>query len=247
MDIATVIGLVVGCGIVIGLMGHNIGLFWSLHAFIVVFGGLVGSTFVKFSMGDLKVAGKILKKAFFTSHEDLKELIRQMVDISNIARKNGLLALEKVKVENEFLQAALQHCSDGVDPKLMKEVLTKEIEYMAERHSVGIIMWESMGEAAPAFGMVGTLVGMVEMLSNMSDPSAIGPSMATALLATMYGAIVANAIVIPMAIKLHHYSKEEQMKCQLIVDGVIGIQTGLNTRMLEQVLKTGLSRYKRED
>ncbi len=247
MDIATVIGLVVGCGIVIGLMGHNIGLFWSTHAFIVVFGGLLGSTFVKFSMGDLKVAGKILGKAFFTQHEDLKELIRQMVDISNIARKNGLLALEKVKVENAFLQGALQHCSDGVDPKLMKEVLTKEVEYMAERHHVGILMWESMGEAAPAFGMVGTLVGMVEMLSNMSDPSSIGPSMATALLATMYGAIVANTITIPLAIKLHHYSKEEQLKCNLIIDGVIGIQTGLNTRMLEQVLKTGLARHKRED
>jgi chemotaxis protein MotA len=247
MDIATIIGVVIGGGVVIGLMGHNIGLFYSTHAMIVVFGGLLGSTFVKFGMEDIKASGKMLKKAFVSPHEDLKDLIRQMVDISNIARKNGLLALEKVKVENEFLQAALQHCSDGVDPKLMKEVLTKEIEYMAERHHVGILMWESMGEAAPAFGMVGTLVGMVEMLSNMSDPGSIGGSMATALLATMYGAIVANAFTIPLAIKLHHYSREEQMRCQLIVDGVIGIQTGLNTRMLEQVLKTGLSRYKRED
>ncbi|MEO5339335.1 MAG: MotA/TolQ/ExbB proton channel family protein [Magnetococcus sp. MYC-9] len=247
MDIASVIGLVTGIGIVIGLMGHNITLFWSLHAFIVVFGGLIGSTFLKFSMSDVLAAGKIFKKALISDHEDLKELIRQMVDISNIARKNGLLALEKVKVENEFLQSALQHCSDGVDPKLMKEILTKEIEYMAERHHVGITMWESMGEAAPAFGMVGTLIGMVELLSNMSDPSSIGPAMSTALLATMYGAFFANAIIIPMGIKLHHYSKEEQMKCNMIIDGVIGIQTGLNTRMLEQVLKTCLPRYKRED
>ncbi|MBF0162098.1 MAG: MotA/TolQ/ExbB proton channel family protein [Magnetococcales bacterium] len=247
MDIASVIGLILGIGIVIGLMGHKITLFWSLHAVVVVVGGLLGSTFLKFSMSDIMSAGKILKKALFADHEDIKELIRQMVDISNIARKNGLLALEKVKVENEFLQAALQHCSDGVDPKLMKEILTKEIEYMAERHHTGVVMWESMGEAAPAFGMVGTLIGMVELLANMSDPSSIGPAMSTALLATMYGAFLANAIIIPMGIKLHHYSMEEQMKCSMIVDGVIGIQTGLNTRMLEQVLKTCLSRYKRDD
>lgn len=245
MDIATVLGLLIGGGVVIGLMGHNIGLFYSLHALIVVFGGLLGSTFVKFSMSDLKASGKILKKAFFTSHEDLREIISQLVDISNVARKNGLLALDKVRTKNEFLQDALRYCADGVDPRTMKELLTKEIEYMAERHHVGILMWESMGEAAPAFGMVGTLVGMVEMLSNMSDPSRIGPSMATALLATMYGAIVANAITIPLAIKLHHYSKEEQTKCQVIVDGIVGIQNGLNPRILEQILKASLPRSKR--
>ncbi|MBF0399139.1 MAG: MotA/TolQ/ExbB proton channel family protein [Magnetococcales bacterium] len=247
MDIATIIGLVVGASVVLGLMGHNITLFYSTHALIVVFGGLLGSTFVKFGMSDLKVSGKILKKAFFSPHEEIKEIIGQLVDISNIARKSGLVALEKVQTSNDFLKGALRLCSDGVDPKLMKEILSKEIEYMAERHHVGIVMWESMGEAAPAFGMVGTLVGMVEMLSNMSDPSKIGPSMATALLATMYGAIVANAITIPLAIKLHHYSKEEQMKCQLIVDGIIGIQTGMNTRMLEQILKAGLPRNQRDN
>lgn len=246
MDMASLIGVVLALAVVGGLMGNNAKLFYSTHAFIVVFGGLLGSTFLKFNMKDIFNVASITGKVFFSKVDHPHEIINQLVDMANIARKDGILALEKVKAENHFLQTAINHCVDGVEPEFLQEVLYKEVEYLEARHHTGVILYESMGEAAPAFGMVGTLIGMVEMLANMSDPSSIGPSMATALLATCYGAIVANAFTIPMAIKLHHYSKEERIIYQIIMDGISGIQKGVNPRMLEQMLKAALSRRERE-
>lgn len=247
MDIASVIGVVVALAILFFLSGGHIAMFLSSHAAVVVFCGLIGATFLKFNLKDLKNTGAIVGKAFKTEHHDLKELITQLTDMANIARKDGILALEKVKVDNPFLQKAINHCVDGVDPDTMRQILENEIEYMAERHHVGILMFDSMGEAAPALGMVGTLIGMVELLANMDDPSKIGPAMAAALLATCYGAIVANMFTIPMAIKLHHYSKEEQLSCRLMVEGVLGIMQGTNPRVLEEALAAALSRREREE
>ncbi|MBF0144347.1 MAG: MotA/TolQ/ExbB proton channel family protein [Magnetococcales bacterium] len=246
LDISTVIGLVMGALIVLGLMGHNITLFWSSHAMIVVVGGLIASTFIKFNITDVMSTGAILSKLFKVPTEHPQDIIATVSDCANIARKDGILALEKVKTPNHFLQSAINYCVDGVDPKFLRDALTKEMEYMQTRHHVGVVMFESMGEAGPAMGMVGTLIGMVELLSNLDDPSSIGPSMATALLATMYGAIVANIIVIPFGIKLHHYSTHECINYQIIIEGIAGIQSGLNPRILEQSLFVALSRKQRE-
>ncbi|MBF0128284.1 MAG: MotA/TolQ/ExbB proton channel family protein, partial [Magnetococcales bacterium] len=182
LDIATIIGLVVAIMIVLGLMGGNIGLFWSMHAVIVVIGGLIASTFVKFNMTDIMNTMGILSKLFKAPQDHPKELIEQIISCANIARKDGMLALEKVQIHNPVLQSAITYCVDGVDPVFLREMMTKEMEYMQIRHHVGVVMFESMGEAGPAMGMVGTLVGMVELLANLSNPDAIGPSMATALL-----------------------------------------------------------------
>ncbi|MBF0311181.1 MAG: MotA/TolQ/ExbB proton channel family protein [Magnetococcales bacterium] len=247
MDIASLIGLGIAFSVVGFLMGGNIALFWSSHAFIVVFGGLLGATFLKFNMKDLANTAGIIGKVFKAHHERPQDIIAQITDMANIARKDGMLALEKVKTSNLFLQTAINHCVDGMDPDTLETVLYKDMAYMEERHHVGVIMFDSMGEAAPAMGMVGTLIGMVEMLANIGgDMGAVGHAMAVALLATCYGAIVANMITIPIGIKLHHYSKEEQIIRMLIIDGIKGIQKGVNPRVLETMLLSALSPKERE-
>lgn len=246
LDFATIFGLIVAMLIVMGLMGRNVTLFWSSHAFIVVFGGLISSTFVKFNMTDIMNTMGIMTKLFKVPKEHPKEIIEQIINCSNIARKEGILSLEKVQISHPVLKTAVTYCVDGVDPVFLREMLSKEQEYMQIRHHVGLVMFESMGEAAPAMGMVGTLIGMVELLSNLSDPDSIGPSMATALLATMYGAVVANMLVIPFGIKLHHYSTHEAVIYELVMDGIQGIQRGVNPRILEKSLITALSRSQRE-
>ncbi|MBF0153706.1 MAG: MotA/TolQ/ExbB proton channel family protein [Magnetococcales bacterium] len=246
MDISTIIGLFGALLILAFLSAGKIAMFASMHAAVVVFGGLIASTFVKFSLHDLKNTGAILSKAFLLPKDNINDIIAQLVEMSNISRKDGILALEKYKTKNSFMQNAINHCVDGSSPEFLSEVMSKEIEYLAHRHHVGVVMFDSMGEAAPAMGMVGTLIGMVELLANMEDPSKIGPAMGTALLATCYGAIVANMMTIPIGIKLHHYSSEEQLRCQVIMDGIIGIQKGVNPRMLEQSLRTVLSSKERE-
>ncbi|MBF0609721.1 MAG: flagellar motor protein PomA [Magnetococcales bacterium] len=246
MDVATIIGFVLAMLVLLGTTGGKVALFVSVHAVIVVFGGLIAATFIKFNMKDIFNVVGIISKVFIPPKDHPHKIISELVDMANIARKDGILALEKVKTDNAFMQSAINHSVDGMDPETLREILTKDIEYLAERHKVGIIMFDSMGEAAPAMGMVGTLFGMVEMLANMNDPASIGPAMATALLATTYGAVVANLLTIPMAIKLHHYSKEEQIIRQLIMDGIIGIQKGVNPRILETMLYAVLSAKHRQ-
>ncbi|MBF0124563.1 MAG: MotA/TolQ/ExbB proton channel family protein [Magnetococcales bacterium] len=246
MDIATIIGLVMACGVIVATMGKPVLFYWQSHAAVIVIGGLIASTFVKFSLKEVLGAGSVIGKVFKANHETPQELIEQLTEMSNIARKDGILALEKVKTPNQFLQTAINHCVDGMDPETLQSILYKDTAYLAERHHTGVVMFDSMGEAAPAMGMVGTLVGMVEMLADMSDPSSIGPAMAKALLATCYGAIVANMVAIPMGIKLHHYSAHEQMMRQIVIDGVTGIQKGLNPRVLETLLMAALSGKERE-
>ncbi|MBF0293668.1 MAG: MotA/TolQ/ExbB proton channel family protein [Magnetococcales bacterium] len=188
----------------------------------------------------------IVGKIFTNPQDHPKEIIEQIINCANIARKDGMLALEKVQIQNPVLQTAITLCVDGVDPVYLREMMAKEKEYMEIRHHVGVVMFESMGEAGPAMGMVGTLIGMVELLANLSNPDSIGPSMSVALLATMYGAIVANLIVIPFGIKLHHYSTHEGIIYELVMDGVQGIQRGVNPRILEKALVSALSRKQRE-
>ncbi|MBF0440015.1 MAG: MotA/TolQ/ExbB proton channel family protein [Magnetococcales bacterium] len=246
LDISTVIGLLVACLIVLGLIGHKISLFWSFHAVIVVIGGLISSTFVKFNISDIMNTVAILSKIFITPKDHPKEIVDQIINCANLARKDGILALEKVQIHNPILKTAITYCVDGVDPVLLRAMMSKEMEFMQIRHHTGVVMFESMGEAGPAMGMVGTLIGMVELLANLSNPDAIGPAMATALLATMYGAIVANMLVIPIGIKLHHYSTHECVIYELVMDGVQGIQRGVNPRILENSLITAISRNQRD-
>ena len=248
MDLATIIGLVMGVTLLVGavMLGGTIQMFIDVPSILIVIGGTFSALFVKYRLGEVFSVVGIIAKAFFNKTQDTDRIIGQLVDMANIARKDGILALEKVKSEDTFMQGAINHCVDGADPDFLEDVLNKDLGYLIERHEKGIGIVETVGDVAPAFGMIGTLIGLVQMLANMSDPNSIGPAMAVALITTLYGAIVANLVAIPLSGKLTMYSKDERLVKQVIVAGMTGIQKGVNPRMLQEALKTALPPDQRE-
>ena len=247
MDIATLIGLLGGFGIIIGAIatGGDIMLFVNIPSVLIVVGGTFMVTLMQVSMKDFLGSFSIGMKAFFYKTDDARQLIEEAVQLADIARKNGLLALEGQEISNDFLKTGINLCVDGHDPAFVQKMLTKDIDLTIERHEVGQKMFRSMASMAPALGMIGTLVGLVQMLANMSDPSSIGPAMAVALLTTLYGAVIANAFAIPMADKLARVSELEKTNKSLILETISGIQEGMNPRVLEQLLSTYLPSSKR--
>lgn len=248
MDIATLIGLLGGFGIIIGAIatGGDIMLFVNIPSVLIVVGGTFMVTLMQVSMKDFLGSFSIGMKAFFYKTDDARQLIEEAVQLADIARKNGLLALEGQEIGNDFLKTGINLCVDGHDPAFVQKILTKDIDLTIERHEVGQKMFRSMATMAPALGMIGTLVGLVQMLANMSDPSSIGPAMAVALLTTLYGAVIANAFAIPMADKLARASELERINRSLILETISGIQEGMNPRVLEQLLSTYLPSGKRK-
>lgn len=248
MDLATIIGIILGFALILMaiMVGGDLGMFINVPSLLIVVGGTLSAMFTKHKMSEVFGSVGVMMNAFFVKQEKAEEVIGQLIDMANIARKDGILALEKVKSEDLFLQSAINHCVDGADPEFLESVLNKEVVYLAQRHQKGIDIFNGMGDTAPAFGMIGTLVGLVQMLASMEDPASIGPAMAVALLTTLYGSIIANIIAIPIATKLEAYSKEEQMIRQVIIDGMIGIQKGVNPRMLQEALKAALPPSQRE-
>lgn len=248
MDLATVIGLVGGFALILWaiLMGGQLKMFIDIPSVLIVFGGTLAAVFVKFRLGEVFSTATVVMKAFFNTRPEVDRVIGQLVDMANIARKDGILALEKIKSEDVFMQSAINHCVDGADPEFLETVLGKDLEYLIQRHQRSISIMESMAEFGPAFGMVGTLIGLVQMLANMSDPNTIGPAMAVALITTLYGAILANLVCIPLAGKLTFYSEDERLVRQVIIDGMVGIQKGVNPRMLQEALKAAIPPKQRE-
>ena len=247
MDIATLVGLLGGFGVIIGAIatGGDVMLFVNVPSILIVVGGTFMVTLMQVSLADFLGSFAIGLKAFFYKVDDPKKLIEEAVELADVARKNGLLALEGQEISNDFMQRGISLCVDGHDPALVQRMLSKEIDQTLERHEVGIGMFKNMAAMAPAMGMIGTLVGLVQMLANMSDPAAIGPAMAVALLTTLYGAIIANAFAQPMADKLSRASSIEQTNKSLIMETISGIQEGMNPKVLEQMLATYLPQKKR--
>ena len=247
MDIATLIGLLGGFGIIIGAIatGGDVMLFVNVPSILIVVGGTFMVTLMQVSLKDFLGSFAIGMKAFFYKTDDPKQLIEEAVQLSDVARENGLLALEGQEISNDFLQRGIGLCVDGHDPALVQKLLNKDISLTIERHEVGQRMFKNMATMAPAMGMIGTLVGLVQMLANMSDPASIGPAMAVALLTTLYGAIIANAFAQPMADKLSRASQLEKTNKSLILETIGGIQEGMNPRVLEQLLSTYLPTNKR--
>jgi len=242
MDIATVIGLAFGSIILIAaiLSGGSLALFINIPSVLIVVGGTIATAMIRFSMGDVINSIKVAMNAFFTRMVKPRSIIEEIVNLANIARKNGLIVLEQQPIEDPFLKKAIMYCVDGHEADFIEEILRKEVSLTVERHEVGQNVFKSMGDAAPAFGMIGTLVGLVQMLASMSDPAAIGPSMAVALLTTLYGAVIANLFMLPIADKLALRSQEEERNRNLIIQGVLGILKGLNPRVMEEFLETYL-------
>ena len=247
MDIATLIGLLGGFGIIIGAIatGGDIMLFINVPSVLIVVGGTFMVTLMQVSLKDFLGSFGIAMKAFFYKTDDPRQLIDDAVQLADVARKNGLLALEGQEITNDFLKQGIGLCVDGHDPALVQKMLNKDIDLTIQRHEVGQRMFKNMATMAPAMGMIGTLIGLVQMLANMSDPASIGPAMAVALLTTLYGAIIANVFAQPLSDKLARASALERTNKSLILETISGIQEGMNPRVLEQLLGTYLPSNKR--
>jgi len=252
MDKATAGGLVMAFGLLaLAVMlapGGNFMAFWDAASAAVVIGGAIAATCIAFPLGALFLIPGVMKKVFLPKSQDLKPIIRQLVEFSEIARRDGILALESKTedIQDPFILLGIQMAVDGTDSELMEAVLRTEMEAVASRHKAGKSLMETGGRYAPAFGMIGTLMGLIIMLGNMDDPAAIGPGMAVALITTLYGAMVSNILFLPFADKLGFYSKQEMEIREVIVRGILSIQDGDNPRMLEQKLNTFLPESQRE-
>ncbi len=242
MDLATLIGLVGAFGIILAsiMLGGSAIIFVNVPSILVVGLGTIMVVLMKFPLGHFLSAFKIAMKAFLYKAEDPQQLIREGVELANIARKEGVLGLEGQEIDNEFLQRGIQLCVDGHEPDFVRQMLTKDVNLTIERHDKGQAIFKAIADVAPAMGMIGTLIGLVQMLSAMDDPKAIGPAMAVALLTTLYGAIIANAFATPIADKLAHRSGEERLNKTLILEAINAIQEGINPRVMEELLKTYL-------
>ena len=248
MDLATLVGLLGALGIIVAaiLSGGNFLVFVNVPSLLIVGGGTIFAVLMKFPMGHFFSAFKVAMKAFFNKGDDPVKLISEGVELANIARKEGVLGLEGQDIKNEFLDRGIQLCVDGHDPAFVRNMLAKDINMTIERHDNGQAIFKSIGDMAPAMGMIGTLIGLVQMLATMDDPKTIGPSMAVALLTTLYGAVIANAFALPIADKLGYRSAEERLNKALILETISAIQEGLNPRVMEELLKTYLPASKRD-
>jgi len=250
VDIATLIGIVLAFGLMLWaiLMGGPLTIFIDPPSIAVVFGGTLGVSLINFPLADVLGMIAIFKKTVLIKEQDTNKLIAQMLEFANKARKGGILSLQDQidSIEDQFMVKALQMAVDGQEPAELKAMLLNEIDNIAARHNNGASILDTMGAISPAMGMVGTLIGLVQMLQNMDDPAAIGPAMAVALLTTFYGAVLANIIFIPMAGKLKTRSKVEILQKTVITEGMESILSGENPRIMEQRLHAYLAPKKRE-
>ena len=248
MDLATLIGAVGALIVMIIAMvlGGDITIFVDIPSIVIVFGGTLFAVMIKYNLGQFLGAVKIAGKAFKVKVIPPEEIIVEVVELADLARKGGLLSLEGKEVSNEFLQKGIQLLVDGHDPEVVKAMLTKDLKETQARHTLGSKIWAHIGDAGPAMGMIGTLIGLVQMLSAMDDPKAIGPAMAVALLTTMYGAMLANMFALPVADKLALRSDEEARIQSMIIDALLSIQAGQNPRVIQGLLKTYLPASQRK-
>jgi chemotaxis protein MotA len=203
---------------------------------MIVVGGTLGATMINYPLKDVFKAVSIVKNAFFSKNLSADDIVKRFVDFGGKARKEGILALEAdVKnIDDEFLGRGLQLSVDGLEPQAIETIMETEVEFLRERHQMGAEIFSTMGTFSPALGMIGTLIGLVQMLQSMDDPSTIGPAMAVALLTTFYGSVMANLIYMPIAGKLRTRSKEETLIKEMTVQGIISLAKGENPRILEQ-------------
>lgn len=248
MDLATLIGLLSATGIIGSaiFLGGSAGTFFNVPSLLVVCGGTIGAVLMQFSIAQFFGAVKVALKAFTNRPQSPADLIETTIEMANSARKGGLLALEEKDTGNAFFQLGIQMMVDGHEPDVVRQMMTSEMTLTVERHDLGQKIFKSIAQVAPAMGMIGTLIGLVQMLSNMEDPKSIGPAMAVALLTTLYGAVIANVFAGPIAEKLGLRSNEERLVKSMIIDGVSGIQEGRNPRVIEGMLMAYLPGSKRK-
>ncbi|MFG6148248.1 flagellar motor protein MotP [Halobacillus sp. B23F22_1] len=247
-DFLTPIGITLGFIMVMFGILTNAGLdgvtsFIQVSSIVIVLGGLIAALLVNFNVNEVKLTFRVVREAFKKSDMNIKELIQLFVRLSERARREGLLALEAEleEVEDPYIKKGILLAVDGIEPEVINDILSAEITALEERHYKGRTIIEKAGEFAPAWGMIGTLIGLVLMLQSLTDPETLGPKMAVALLTTLYGTLLANLVFLPMAGKLANKTDEEIFAKQVIIEGVIGVQSGQNPKLLEEKLSAFLS------
>lgn len=245
MELTTLLGIIAGFGFIIYSIvnGGELGSFIEINSILIVFGGTFAATIISFPLKTLLTMGSVLKCAFQKKEYNLQEDIELIVRLANTARQEGLLALENATedMDSPFLKKGIMLVVDGSDPELVKSVMEAEIYFLQERHAKGQAVLDAMAGYAPAFGMVGTLIGLINMLKNLQDSSTLGPSMAVALITTFYGSLLANLIFTPLSRKLKAQTAAESQEKELLLEGLLSIQDGQNPRIIRDKLNAFIS------
>jgi chemotaxis protein MotA len=251
MDIATIIGTLLGFIVITSAIvaGGGWQMFVHLPSIAITIGGMLCATLIHFSLPQFLGIFSVVKKTIVTKIPSPSELIQNMVNFAAINRRDGALALEQEihKIDDLFFIKGLQMLVDGQEPEAVRNIMSLEIQYLQERHSTGKKILEFMGASAPAFGMIGTLIGLVQMLRNLDSPDSIGAGMAVALLTTFYGALAANLLFIPLAGKLGIYSKAETTAMEMIVEGICAIVEGDTPTTVRGKMQAFVSQGRREE
>jgi chemotaxis protein MotA len=244
-DLVPLIAIFMGLTVIIVAIASqgSLLIFWSLSSMLITILGSFAALMASYPFKVLLDVPKILRQAFIAPMDDREKLVGIFGKLSRKARSEGLLSLEDEvgNLEDDFLIRGLQMVVDGIEPDSIKEIMGLEIETIERRHGVGHNIFKSWGELAPAFGMIGTLIGLILMLSDLSDASVIGVGMATALITTFYGALISNLVLIPIATKLQSQTEEEIFTREMMIEGVLSIQSGTNPKIVEEKLTTYLS------
>lgn len=247
MDITTIGGIILGfSAMILGILleGGNLASYVGISALVIIFGGTFGAVFISFPMSVLKNIPGVIITAFTTQQTDVPSLIKQIVAFSDRARREGILCLEAelVNVNDEFLRYGLQMVIDGTDPELVRDTLQTKLSFITERHHQGAQFFETAGGFAPTMGIIGTVLGLISVLSNISDAASLAHSIALAFIATLYGVGSANLLYLPLAMKLKQKHKAEQLIREIMLEGIFCLQSGDNPRVVEQKLKAFLSK-----
>lgn len=248
MDIATIVGLVLGVvffalSVILDKGVSGLVAFWNAPSVMITVGGAIASVMIVHPMDKFVNALKSVSKVFQNQVMDEGAIIKNIIELSNVARKEGLLALEEAadNIEDPFLKKGIMLVVDGTDPELVRNILETELVFVGSRHKEVANFWDKLAEMGPAWGMIGTLIGLINMLGSLDDPSAIGPAMAVALLTTMYGSLLANLVCAPFAAKLGIRSGQEMLLKEVMIEGLLSIQAGENPRVIEEKLKAFLA------
>jgi len=248
MDIATFFGIIFGFALVFGaiLLGGTVSTFFDLPSVMIVFGGTVAAISITFPLEEVLHAFRGGLQVFMTKRVKPQEVVNTMVRIAEISRREGLVALENIQTENALLKKACQLIADNADPKLIHDTVMIEIATMQRRHNISISVFKRLGGFAPAFGMIGTLIGLVQMLNKLDDPKSIGPAMAVAILTTFYGALLANLLFLPISGKLKARTLQEEVHLFIIFEGAKSILQNNNPRLVYEKLSSFLPAKERK-
>ncbi|MGI6036932.1 MAG: motility protein A [Limnochordia bacterium] len=251
LDIATLGGIILGLALLLWaiLINSPLSIFLDFPSVLIVLGGTIAATLINYPLRTIINVLRVTRVAFFHKQTSPEEMIATLVSFAEKARREGLLAMEDEadRLDEPFLKKGIQLVVDGTEPELVKGILEIELSFLEERHGMGQQVFQTMGSVAPAFGMTGTLIGLIQMLGEMDDPNTIGPALAVAVITTLYGVVLANLVFLPIAGKLKVRSEEEIQLREIMIEGILSIQAGENPRIVEEKLKAFLPPENREN